>query len=56
MREIGRVTTQNPTQDVDYTTIADRLSNVGLSNNGHPSGVVKLGYERSIFTLTVQIF
>ena len=35
-----------------YTTIADRLRTVGLSNSSHPTDVVKPVYERSTFPLT----
>ena len=42
----------NATENVDYTTIADRLWTVISSNNSHPTGVVKPAYEHSSFPLT----
>ena len=33
-------TNKNATKNFDYTTIADRLRTVSLSNNSHPTGVV----------------
>ena len=47
-----RVDTKNATKNFDYTTIADRLRAVSLSNNNHPTGVFKLVYERPTFSLT----
>ena len=43
---------KNATQNIDSTTIADRLRTVSCSNRSHPTGVVKPVYERSTFTLT----
>ena len=45
---------ENTTKNIDYTTIADRLTKVSGSNNSHPTGVVKPVYERSIFPLTAK--
>ena len=42
----------NATKNFDYTTTADRLRTVSLSNTSHPTGVVKPVYERSTFPLT----
>ena len=47
-----RYNIKNATKNFDYTTIADRLRTVSLSNSSYPSGVVKLVYERSTFPLT----
>ena len=54
LRKIQKATWQhkNATKNFDYTTIADRLSTVSLSNSSHPTGVVKPVYERSTFPLT----
>ena len=53
-RTIHKATRQhkNATNNFDYTTIADRLRTVSWNNSSHPTGVVKLGYERSTFPLT----
>ena len=50
--QIARWQHKNATNNFDYTTIADRLSSVNLSNNSHPTGVVKPAYERTTFPLT----
>ena len=42
-------------QNFDYTSIADRLRAVSLSNNSHPTGVVKPVYECSTFPLTTTV-
>ena len=54
-RKIKKATWQqkkNATENLDYTTIADRPRTVGWSNSSHPTGVVKPVYERSTFPLT----
>ena len=54
-RKVQKATWQykNATKNFDYTTIADRLTTVSLSNNSHPTGVVKPVYEHSsTFPLT----
>ena len=43
---------KNATKNFDYTTIADRLKSVSLSNSSHSTGVVTPVYERSTFPLT----
>ena len=43
---------KNATKNFHYKTIADRIKTGSWSNNSHPSGVVKLVYERSTFPLT----
>ena len=43
---------KNTTKNFDYTTIADRLSMVGWSNNSHPTGVVKPVYGYPTLPLT----
>ena len=43
---------KNATKNFDYTTIADRLRTVSWGNSFHPTDVVNLVYERSIFPLT----
>ena len=43
---------KNTTKNFDYTTIADRLSTVGWSNNSHPTGVVKPVYGYPTLPLT----
>ena len=43
---------KNATKNFGYTTIADRLRTVSLSNSSHSTGVVKPVYERSTFPLT----
>ena len=48
----SNVTTEKRQQNLDYTTIADRLRMVSWSNSSHPTGEVKPAYERSTFTLT----
>ena len=52
-RKIQNATSQhkNATKNFDYTTIADRLRTVSLSNSSQPTGVVKPVYERSTFQL-----
>ena len=52
-RKIKKATWQhkNTTNKFDYTTIADRLRTVSWSNSSHPTGVVKVVYERSTFPL-----
>ena len=42
-------------KNFDYTTIADRLWTVSLSNSSHPTGVAKPVYERSTFPLTAKV-
>ena len=37
----GKMTTQNATTKLDYTTIEDRIMTVSWSNDSHPTGVVK---------------
>ena len=44
-------TYNNAIKNLDYITITDRLRTVSLSNNSHPTGVVKPVYERSAFPL-----
>ena len=44
----------NATNNFDYTTIADRLRTVSLSNNSHPTGVVKPVYVYPTFPLTAE--
>ena len=39
-------------RNFDYTTIAERLWTVSWRNSCHPTGVVKLVYERSTVPLT----
>ena len=41
-------------QNVDYTTIADRLKTDSWSNNSHPTGVVKPIYGIPTFPLTAK--
>ena len=48
----NQLTTQKHHQNFDYTTIADRLSTVGWSNNSHPTGVVKPVYGYPTLPLT----
>ena len=38
---------KNATKNFDYTTIADRLMTVSLSNSSYATGVVRLGYHDS---------
>ena len=40
-----RDNTKNATKNFDYTTITDRRRTVSLSNNSHPTGVVKPGLK-----------
>ena len=46
---------KNTNKNFDYTTIADGLWTVSLSNNSHPSGVVKPVYENPTFPLTATV-
>ena len=46
------MTTQNVTENFDYTTIADRLRTVGWGNDSHPTGMVKPVYGIPTFQLT----
>ena len=50
----SNATTQRRRLNVGYTTIADRLMKVGVSNNSQPTGVVKLVYARTTISLTQQ--
>ena len=43
---------KNATKNFDYTTIADRLRTVQLSNSSYPTGVVKPVYVGTTFPLT----
>ena len=46
---------KNATKNFDYTAIADRLRTAIWSNSSHPTGVVKLVYERSTFPLFAKV-
>ena len=50
----SNVTTQKRRKNFDNTTIADRFMTVSWSNNRHPTGVVKLVFERFTFPLTAK--
>ena len=50
----NNVTTQKCHQNVDYTTIADRLRTVSSGNDRHPIGVVKPVYGIPTFPLTAK--
>ena len=53
---LRKVTLQNKnaTKNFDYTTIADRLRPVSLSNDSHPTGVVKPDYGIPTSPLTAK--
>ena len=55
-RKIQKATRQQKTatKNFDYTTIADRLGTVSLSNDSHPTGVVKPVYGIPTFPLTAN--
>ena len=50
----SNVTTQKCHQNFDHTTIADRLKTVSLSNDSHPTCVVKPVYGIPTFLLTAK--
>ena len=45
---------KNTTNNFDYPTIADQLGTVSLSNDNHPTGVVKPVYGNQTFQLHVS--
>ena len=50
----SNATTQNATENFDYTTIADRLRTVGWSNDSYTTGVCKPVYGIQTFPLTTE--
>ena len=50
----NKVTTQKRHQNIDYTTIADRLRTVSWSYDIHTTGVIKPVYGIPAFPLTVK--
>ena len=50
----SKVTTQKCHKNFDYTTIADRLKTVSLSNDSHPTGMVKPVYKIPTFPFTTK--
>ena len=50
----SNVTTQKLNQNIDYTTIADRLRTVNLGNDNHPTGMDKPVYGIPTFPLTTK--